>query len=83
MNGPSLMFVSPPHIPNIESLSQSTVSSLDSGLFGRNWSDVNIQQKTTSEVAYTETVMDDNEELYPPPPQDISNMFAFEDLLYC
>ena len=25
--------------------------------------------------------MDDNEELYPPPPQDISNVFAAADLL--
>ena len=30
-NDPSSMFVSPPPIPNIESLSQSTISSLDSG----------------------------------------------------
>ena len=30
-NEPSLMFVSPPPIPNIESFSQSTISSLDSG----------------------------------------------------
>ena len=65
------MFVSPPPIPNIESLSQSTISSLDSGSFGRNQSDVNIQQQTTSELADTETVMYDNEDLDPPPSQDI------------
>ena len=65
------MFVSPPPIPNIESLSQSTISSLFSGSFGRNRHDVNIQQQTTSEVADTETVMADNEELDTPTPQDI------------
>ena len=47
-NDPSSMFVSPPPIPNIESLSQSIISSLDSGSFGRNRADVNIQQQTTS-----------------------------------
>ena len=46
-NDPSSMFVSPPTITNIESLYQSTISSLDSGSFGRNRSDVNIQQHTT------------------------------------
>ena len=51
MNDPSSMFVSTPPIPNIESLSQSTISSLDSGSFGRNLADVNIQQPTTSELA--------------------------------
>ena len=35
-NDPSSIFVSPPPITNIESLSQSTISSLDSGSFGRN-----------------------------------------------
>ena len=62
------MFVSPPPIPNIESLSQSTISSLDSGSFDRNRSDVNIKQQNTLEVANTEIVMDENEELYSPPP---------------
>ena len=65
------MFVSPHPIPNIESLSQSKISSLDSGSFGRNRSDVNIQQQNTSKVSNTETVMAYNEELDPPPPQDI------------
>ena len=37
---------------------------------------MNIQQQTTSEVADTETVMYDIEELYPTPPQDISNVFV-------
>ena len=41
---------------------------------------MNIQQQTTSEVADTETVMSDNEELDPPPSQDISNVFAAADL---
>ena len=41
---------------------------------------MNIQQQTTSEVADTETVMDYNEDLDPPQPQDISNVFATEDL---
>ena len=41
---------------------------------------MNIQQKTTLEVAYTETVMAYNEELYPPPPHDISNVFAAADM---
>ena len=63
MNDSSSMFLSPPPIPNIESLSQSTISSLGSVSFGRNRYDVNIQQKNTSEVANTETVMDDNEDL--------------------
>ena len=41
---------------------------------------MSIQQQTTLEVADTETVMDDNEELDPPPPQDISNVFSAADL---
>ena len=52
-NDPSSMFISPLPIPNIESLYQSTISSLDSGSFSRNRSDVNIQQQTASEVANT------------------------------
>ena len=52
-NDPSSMFVSPPPITKIEFLSQSTISSIDSGSFGRNQVDVNIQQQTTLEVAYT------------------------------
>ena len=44
-NDPSSMFVSPPPILNIESLSQSTISSLDSGSFVRNRADANIQQR--------------------------------------
>ena len=76
MNDPLSMFLSPPLTPNIESLSQSIISSLDSGSFGRNQYDVNIQQQTTSVVANKETVMADSEELYPPPPQDISNVFS-------
>ena len=44
----SSMFVSPPPIPNIESLSQSTISSLYSGSFSRNRAEVNIQQQITS-----------------------------------
>ena len=55
------MFVSPPPITNIESLSQSTISSLDSGSFDRNRADGNIQQTNTSEVANTATVMGYNE----------------------
>ena len=74
------MFFSPHPIPNIESLSQSTISSLDSGSFGRNQDDVNIQQPTTSEVTDTETVMAYNEYIDPPPPHDISNLFAAADL---
>ena len=42
---------------------------------------MNIQQPPTSEVAITETVMSNDEDLDPPPPQDISNMFAEADLL--
>ena len=80
-NDPSSMFVFPPPIPNIESLSQSTISSLDSGSFGRNRSDMNIQQPTILEVADIETVMAYNEDLDPPPPQDISNVFAAAVLL--
>ena len=51
MNDPSSIFVSLPTIPNIESLSESTISSLDSGSFGRNRADVNIKQPTKLEVA--------------------------------
>ena len=80
-NDPSSMFVSPPPIPNIKSLSQSTISSLDSGSFDRNRADGNIQQPTTSEVSNTKTVMAYNEDLYPPPLHDISNVFAATDLL--
>ena len=75
------MFVPPPPIPNIESLSQTTISSLDSGSFGRNRAGVNIQQATTSGLANTDTVMAYNEDLDPPLPQDISNVFAAADLL--
>ena len=41
---------------------------------------MNIQQPTTSEVANTETVVAYNEDLDPPPPQDISIFFAVADL---
>ena len=68
MNDPSSMFVSTPTIPNVESLSQLTISSLGSVLFGRNWADVNIQQQTTSEVSDTQTVVADNGEIDPTPP---------------
>ena len=74
------MFLSPPPILNIESLSQSTISSLDIGSFDRNLSDRNIQQPTTLEVANTETVMAYNEDLYTPPPHDILNVFSVADL---
>ena len=73
-------FVYPPPIPNIESLSQSTISLLDSGSFDRNRADGNIQQPTTLEVANKETVMDYNEDIDPPPPHDISDVFATADL---
>ena len=81
-NDPSSMLVFKPPITNIESLSQSTISSLDSGSFGRNISDVNIQQRTASELVDTETVMVYNEDLDPPPPQDMSNVFSSADLSY-
>ena len=80
-NDPSSIFVSPPPIPNIESLSQSTIVLLDSVSFGRKLADLNIQQLTTSEVANIDTVMAYNEDLDPPLPQDISNVFAVADLL--
>ena len=73
------MFVSPPPISDIESLSKCAISSLDSGSFGRNRADVNIQNLTASEVFNTEIVMAYNEDLYPPQPQDISNVFAVGD----
>ena len=57
---PSLTFGFPPPIPNLESLSQSTISSLNSGSFDRNQADGNIQQPTTLEVAKTETLMAGN-----------------------
>ena len=56
-NDPSSMFLSPSPIPNIESLSQSTISALDSVSCNRNRDDGNTQQQTKSEVANTETVM--------------------------
>ena len=79
-NDPSSMFVSPPPIPNIESLSQYTISSIDSGSCVRNRVDVNIQQQTTSEVANTETVMAYNEDIDPPPQHYILNVFAAAEL---
>ena len=83
MNKPSSMFVSLPPIPNIEFFSRSTISSLGSGSFGRNRYYVNNKQQTTSEVSDTETTMADNEELYPPSPQNQSNVFEAEDLSSC
>ena len=62
-------------------MSQSTISSLDSGSFDRNRSDENNQQPTTLEVANTETVMAGNEDIDTTPPHDISNVFAAADLL--
>ena len=41
---------------------------------------MNIQQPTKSEVADTDTVMDYDEDLDPPPPQDISNIFSGADM---
>ena len=79
-NDPSSTFVSPPPIPNIESFSQSTISSLDSGSIDRNRADGNNQQPTTSEVANTETVMSGNEDIDNPPPHDISIVFAAAEL---
>ena len=79
-NDPSSKFVSPPPIPNIESFSQSTISSLDRGSFDINRADGNNQQPTTSEVSNTEIVMASNEDIDTPPPQDILNVFAAADL---
>ena len=56
-NEPSSMFVSPTPIPSIESLSQSTISSLSSGSFGIKRADVHIRQLNKSELANTEKVM--------------------------
>ena len=53
---------------------------MGSGSFGINISDVNIQQLTTQEAANKETDMADNEDLDPPSPQDISNVFIAEEL---
>ena len=77
------MFLYPSPIPNIESLSQSIISSLDSVSFGRNLDEVNIQQQIVSEVADTEIVMDYNEDLDPPPPQYISNVLEAANLSSC
>ena len=41
---------------------------------------MNIQQPTTSEVANIETVMAYINDLDPPPPQEISNVFSAADL---
>ena len=81
-NNPSSMFVSPPTIPNIDSLSQSTIPSLDMESFDRNQDYGNIHQQTTSEVSNTETLMGYNEDIYPPPPHDISNVFAAAKLSF-
>ena len=75
-NDPSSLFVSPPPITNIESLSKSNISSLDSRSSDRKRADKNIQQRNTSEVANIETVMAYNDDLYPPPPHDKLNVFA-------
>ena len=79
-NDPSSTFVSPPPIPNIESFSQFTISSLDSGSFDRNRADRDIQQQTTRELANTEIVMGYNKDIDPTQPQDISNVFEAADL---
>ena len=65
------MCVYAPYIPNIEQLSQLTISSLGSESFGENRYDMIIKQQTTLEVSDTEKVVDDNEELHPSPPQNI------------
>ena len=58
-NDPSSTFVSPPPIPNIESFSQSTISSLDSGSCDGNQADGNNQQPTISSLlAITVSVLD-------------------------
>ena len=44
---------------------------------------MNIQQQNTAELANTETVKAYNEEIDPPPPQDIPNVFAAADLSSC
>ena len=44
---------------------------------------MNIQYQTTLEVANTEKLMADNEELYPPPQQDIQNVFTAANLVSC
>ena len=67
---------------NIESLSQSTISSLDSELFDRNRDDGNIQRPATSEVANTATVVAGKKDIDTPPPHDISIVFAAADLSY-
>ena len=77
---PSSTFVAPHPISNIESFSQSTISSLDSGSFDRNRADGNNQQPTTSEVANIETGMAGNGDIDTPPPQAVSNVFAAVDL---
>ena len=43
---------------------------------------MNIQQQNTLDVSDTETLMADNEDIDPPPPHDISNVFAAADLSY-
>ena len=42
---------------------------------------MNIQQQTTLEVSDTETVMADNEELDPPPPHGILDVFSAAEKL--
>ena len=44
---------------------------------------MNIQQQNTLDVSDTETLMADNEDIDPPPPHDISNVFAAADLSSC
>ena len=75
------MFVSPPPITNIESLSQSTISSLYGGSFDKNRFDVNIQHLTISEEADIDTVMAYNKDLDTTPPHYILNMFSAAHLL--
>ena len=75
-NDSSSIFVSLPHIPNIEELSQSTILSLDSESCVINQSDVKIKQPTSLEVSDTKTVMDYNKDPDLPPPHDILNVFS-------
>ena len=44
---------------------------------------MNMKQQTTPEVGDIDTVMSDNEEIDPQPPQDIYNVFVATDFLSC
>ena len=67
-NDPSSMFASPPPLPNIATLSQSTISSLGSGSAGRKRTFTTHEHRTTLEV---NDIAETPEDLLSPPTQEV------------